>query len=53
MYNFEYKNPVKIIFGKNTISNVANEVPRDVKILLTYGGGSIKEQGFTTRLKMP
>ena len=45
MYNFEYKNPVKIIFGKNTIPNVINEVPETAKILLTYGGGSIRKTG--------
>lgn len=45
MYNFEYKNPVKIIFGKDTISEIANEVPKNAKILLTYGGGSIKKNG--------
>jgi NADP-dependent alcohol dehydrogenase len=45
MYNFEYKNPVKIIFGKDTISKVANEIPGNAKILLTYGGGSIKKNG--------
>ena len=45
MYNFEYKNPVKIIFGKNTISKIANEVPKNAKIMLTCGGGSIKKNG--------
>ena len=45
MYNFEYKNPVKIIFGKDTISKVAGEIPKNAKILLTYGGGSIKKNG--------
>ncbi|HSO88735.1 MAG TPA: iron-containing alcohol dehydrogenase [Draconibacterium sp.] len=45
MYNFEYKNPVKIIFGKDTISKVAAEIPKNAKILLTYGGGSIKKNG--------
>jgi NADP-dependent alcohol dehydrogenase len=45
MYNFEYKNPVKIIFGKGMISQVANELPRGAKILMTYGGGSIKKNG--------
>ena len=45
MYNFEYKNPVKIVFGKNTIAKVASEVPKDSKVLLTYGGGSIKRTG--------
>lgn len=45
MYNFEYKNPVKVIFGKNTIPNVAKEIPENAKVLLTYGGGSIKSTG--------
>lgn len=45
MYNFEYKNPVKIIFGKDTITKVAEELPRDKKILMIYGGGSIKRTG--------
>ncbi len=51
MYNFEYKNPVKIIFGKDTISDVANEIPTDAKILLTYGGGSIKRTGVYEQVK--
>jgi len=51
MYNFEYKNPVKIIFGKGTIPNVANEVPKGKKILLTYGGGSIKRTGVYDQVK--
>ncbi len=45
MYNFEFKNPVKIIFGKETISKVAKEIPKGAKVLLTYGGGSIKRTG--------
>lgn len=45
MYNFEYKNPVKIIFGKNTMAKVANEIPKGAKVMLTYGGGSIKRTG--------
>lgn len=51
MYNFEYQNPVKIIFGKNTIPTVAKEVPTDAKILLTYGGGSIKKTGVYDHVK--
>ena len=51
MYNFEYKNPVKIIFGKGTIAKVANEIPKNVKILLTYGGGSIKQNGVYDQVK--
>ena len=51
MYNFEYKNPVKIIFGKNTISQVINEIPKNAKIMLTYGGGSIKRTGVYDQVK--
>lgn len=51
MYNFEYENSVKIIFGKDTISKVANEIPKGAKILLTYGGGSIKKNGVYDQVK--
>jgi len=51
MYNFEFKNPVKVIFGKGTIPKVANEVPKDAKIMLTYGGGSIKKTGVYDTVK--
>ena len=51
MYNFEYKNPVKVIFGKETIPQVANEIPGKAKILLTYGGGSIKRTGVYEQVK--
>ncbi len=45
MYNFEYKNPVKIIFGKDSIPKLGNEIPKNANILLTFGGGSIKKNG--------
>ena len=51
MNNFEYKNPVKIIFGKGSIPKVANEVPAGEKILLIYGGGSIKKTGVYDQVK--
>jgi len=51
MYNFEYKNPVKIIFGKKTIPKVANEIPKNSKVLLIYGGGSIKKTGVYDQVK--
>jgi len=46
MFNFEYKNPTKLIFGKNTLSLVKNEIPKNTKILLVYGGGSIKSNSI-------
>ncbi|MFN0729377.1 iron-containing alcohol dehydrogenase [Polaribacter gochangensis] len=46
MNNFEFKNPTKIIFGKNTIEKLESEIPKDAKVLLLYGGGSIKKNGI-------
>ncbi len=51
MYNFEYKNPVKIFFGKNTISKITAEIPENARILLTYGGGSIMKNGVYDKVK--
>ncbi|MFK5959441.1 MAG: iron-containing alcohol dehydrogenase [Lutibacter sp.] len=46
MNNFQYKNPTKILFGKNQIENIVHEIPANAKILLLYGGGSIKKNGI-------
>ncbi len=45
MLNFEFKNPTKIIFGKDQISKLSREIPKDANILMIYGGGSIKKNG--------
>lgn len=45
MENFSFYNPVKILFGKGQIANIASEIPANAKILITYGGGSIKKNG--------
>jgi len=42
MENFTFYNPVKIIFGKGEIAKLTDEIPIDKRILLLYGGGSIK-----------
>lgn len=46
MKNFSYKNPTKILFGQGQISKLNEEIPQDYKILLLYGGGSIKKNGI-------
>ncbi|MBW8326036.1 MAG: iron-containing alcohol dehydrogenase [Prolixibacteraceae bacterium] len=51
MYNFEYQNPVKIIFGKGEIKKVGTNIPSGAKILLTYGGGSIFKNGVYEQVK--
>ncbi len=51
MENFVFYNPVKILFGKGQIANIAEEIPADAKILITYGGGSIKTNGVYEQVK--
>ncbi|WP_452232252.1 iron-containing alcohol dehydrogenase [Lacinutrix sp. MEBiC02595] len=51
MNNFELKNPTKIIFGKDTIQKLETEIPQDAKVLLLYGGGSIKKNGIYEQVK--
>ena len=51
MRNFNYKNGTEIIFGKNTESSVGTEIKKySNKILLHYGGGSIKASGLYERV---
>lgn len=45
MFNFSYQNPTRIVFGKDQISELTNLLPKDKKVLLIYGGGSIKRNG--------
>lgn len=45
MNNFEFYNPTRIIFGKGTIAKLSKRVPRKARVMLIYGGGSIKENG--------
>ncbi len=45
MNNFEFQNTTKILFGKGTIAKLATELPKDKKILVTYGSGSVKKNG--------
>ena len=45
MFNFSYQNPTRIVFGQGQIKELAKLVPANAKILLTYGGGSIKQNG--------
>jgi hypothetical protein len=52
MYNFEYFTPTKVYFGKAS-ENRVGEVLKDYgfhKILLHYGGGSIKKSGLFDRI---
>lgn len=51
MENFTFHNPVKVLFGKGKTSEIGELVPRDVKVLMTYGGGSIMKNGVYQQVK--
>ena len=51
MQNFVYYNPVKIVFGKGTIKELSNLIPKNLKVMMTYGGGSIKQNGVYDQVK--
>lgn len=51
MNNFIYQNTVKIVFGKGSIKELAALIPKGARILMTYGGGSIKKNGVYEQVK--
>lgn len=51
MNNFQFYNPVQIEFGKGQIKKLSQLVPENAKILMTYGGGSIKKNGVYDQVK--
>ena len=52
MQNFVYCTPTKMVFGKGVVEKLAEELkPFGKKVLMTYGGGSIKKTGLYDRVK--
>jgi NADP-dependent alcohol dehydrogenase len=46
IFDFSYHNPTQIHFGPNSFAKLAELIPREGKVLLLYGGGSIKQNGI-------
>lgn len=52
MQNFDYMTPTRLIFGKESILKLPEVMaPLGKRVLLTYGGGSIKKLGLYDRVK--
>jgi NADP-dependent alcohol dehydrogenase len=45
MKNFNFYNPVRILFGKGKIAEIGKYIPENARIMITYGGGSIMKNG--------
>ena len=52
MQNFDYQTPTRLIFGKGVVEKLPEVMGQfGKKILLTYGGGSIKKIGLYDKVK--
>lgn len=50
MKDFEFYNPVRVLFGKDKMPKMADLIPAGKRIILLYGGGSIKRNGVYDRV---
>ncbi|HWI55013.1 MAG TPA: iron-containing alcohol dehydrogenase [Desulfobacteria bacterium] len=51
MFNFDFYNPTRILFGKDRLEGIDKYVPADATVLITYGGGSAKKSGLLEKVK--
>lgn len=51
MYNFDFYNPTRIVFGKDRLDSLDNLIPVEAKLLITYGLGSAKKTGLLDKVK--
>ena len=45
MLNFEFQNPTRIVFGRDTIAKLDTLVPAGARVLVLYGGQSAEKNG--------
>ena len=45
MNNFTFQNPTKLLFGKGMIDKLPEQLSKDKRIMITFGGGSVKKNG--------
>ena len=51
MENFIFQNPTKLIFGKGMIAQLSKEIPAGKRVMVTFGGGSVKKNGVYDQVK--
>ncbi|WP_419775247.1 iron-containing alcohol dehydrogenase [Ignavigranum ruoffiae] len=50
IHNFNFYNPTRILFGQGQIEKIDKYIPKQAKILITYGGGSVKRFGTLAKV---
>lgn len=51
MFNFDFYNPTRILFGKDRLDGIDQLVPAHAKVLITFGGGSAQKSGLIEKVK--
>ncbi|QII37767.1 iron-containing alcohol dehydrogenase [Rouxiella badensis] len=51
MFNFDFYNPTRVLFGADRIADIGQHIPEDARVLITYGGGSAKKYGTLDEVK--
>ncbi|WP_421243297.1 iron-containing alcohol dehydrogenase [Aeromonas enteropelogenes] len=51
MYNFQYANPTRICFGEGQIASLPTLIPPGSRLLVLYGGGSIRQNGVYEQIR--
>lgn len=51
MNNFNLHTPTRILFGKGAIAELRDQIPQDARVLVTYGGGSVKKTGVLAQVQ--
>lgn len=51
MLNFEFQNPTRIVFGKDTVPSLDKLVPNDARVLILYGGQSAERTGTLAEVR--
>jgi NADP-dependent alcohol dehydrogenase len=51
MQDFTYRNPTRIVFGKGTIARLKELISPEERVLLLYGGGSIRKNGVYEQVR--
>lgn len=51
MFNFDFYNPTRILFGKDRLEGIDKYVSAEATVLITYGGGSAKKSGLIDKVK--
>ena len=49
MNNFIFYNPTRLLFGKGMINQLTQQIPADKRIMITFGGGSVRTGNPSTR----